>query len=153
MKGGVIRKRVGIDTAGAGQIGGERDGAVGEVLTRAVPLGHGNVDRDRAEGHHVIPLEVGYRDVVRALALLRAVFIDFVEEDGVVRHDHSAFNLKDLPSISGGVERAEETITTETLRAHRGAPQPKPNSRAAETPETSLPPLQTTNPRHISRAV
>src|SRR5882724_426107 len=76
MKGRLVRKRVRIDTAGTGEIGGEADLAVG-------------------------PPQLVRRNVVHTRPLLGAVFIDVVEKDVVLLHDDSAFNLNGLDLISG----------------------------------------------------
>src|SRR5882724_10608264 len=101
MKGRLVRKRVRIDTAGTGEIGGEADLAVGQVITRRVPLLDVHIDGDRTEGHDVVPPQLVRRNVVHTRPLLGAVFIDVVEKDVVLLHDDSAFNLNGLDLISG----------------------------------------------------
>src|SRR5436305_13485246 len=94
MKGRLVRKREGIDTAGTDEIGGAADLPVGEVIARSVPLLDGHIDGDRTDGHDVVAPQLFGRNVVDTRPLLGAVFVDVVEMDVVLLHDDSAFNLK-----------------------------------------------------------
>src|SRR5258708_5503413 len=101
MKGRLVRKRVGIDTAGTGEIGREPDLALGQVIAGSIPLPDGDIDGDRTESHDVTPPQLVDRNVVHTRPLLGAVFVDIVEMDEVLLHGDSAFNLKGLDLISG----------------------------------------------------
>src|SRR5258706_8272134 len=106
MKGGVVRKREGIDAAGTGEVGREIDAAVGEVFARSVAFVHVDIHGDGAETDDVVPLHLGGGNVVGVHPVLGPVLVDVVETNVVLLHDDSAFNLKGLPVISGGTPRA-----------------------------------------------
>src|SRR5436309_319431 len=100
MKGGLIRKRVVVDAAGAGEVGREADAPLGNVIARRVPFLDIDLDRHRTEARDVLPPELRGRNIERPRPLLRPVFVDVVETYDVLRHDDSACNLKDLHLIS-----------------------------------------------------
>ena len=81
-------KRIRLHAARAFEIGSESRRSVNQVFARQVTLACQRRDRHRTETEHLAAVEQCGRDLVGAAVALRAVLVDFVEENVVVSVEH-----------------------------------------------------------------